>query len=296
MSRLTAMFCHLDDFCKSFEPTIRQRALPGTPPQRERPTRLALSEVMTILVHFHQSGYRTFKDYYTQHVALHMRSDFPRLVSYSRFVELMPRALLGLSAFLQNRRGRSTGLAFIDSTPLAVCHNRRIPRHRTFRGLARRGKTSVGWFFGFKLHLVVNECGELLAFRLTPGNVDDRQPVPDLVKRLTGKLFGDRGYVSEPLREALRGQGVALITRLKKKMKGRLMPLWDKLLLRKRVLVETVIDQLKNISQVEHSRHRSVTGFMVNLLAGLIAYTYQPKKPSLRLGHDLDQLTPTLTA
>ena len=296
MSRLTEMFCHLDDFCKSFEPTIRQRALPGTTGKRHRPTRLALSEVMTLLVHFHQSGYRTFKDYYTQHVALHMRSDFPGLVSYNRFVELMPRAILALCSFLQSRKGSVTGIAFIDSTPLAVCHNRRINRHRTFQGIAKRGKTSVGWFFGFKLHLVVNDCGELLAFRLTAGNVDDRQPVPSLVKSLTGKLFGDRGYVSEALREEMREQGVELITRLKKKMKGRLMRLWDKLMLRKRALVETVIDQLKNISQIEHSRHRSVTGFMVNLVAGLIAYTYQPKKPSLRLREEVNAILPMLAA
>lgn len=294
MSRLTQMFCDLDDFCKSFEPPIQQRALPGTIGRRERPTRLALSEVMTLLVHFHQSGYRTFKDYYTQHVLLHLRGHFPRLVSYNRFVELMPRALLALCCFLQSRKGRSTGIAFIDSTPLAVCHNRRIRSHRLFRGIAKRGKTSVGWFFGFKLHLVVNDGGELLAFRLTPGNVDDRQPVPDLVKDLTGKLFGDRGYISEALREELRGQGVEIITRLKKKMKGRLMLLWDKLMLRKRALIETIIDQLKNISQVEHSRHRSATGFMVNLLSGLIAYTYRPKKPSLHLRRDLEELMPML--
>jgi hypothetical protein len=243
---------------------------------------------MTIIVHFHRTSYRTFKAYYTQHVTRHLSSHFPGLVSYTRFVELMPRALVPLACYLHSRRGPSTGIAFVDSTPLAVCHNRRISQHKVFDGVAARGKTSMGWFFGFELHLIVNDRGDLLAFRLTPGNVDDRKPVPQMTqmaKGLFGKLFGDKGYIGfPPVRrphEKLWAQGVELITRIRSNMKNRLVPLFDKLMLRKRALIETINDQLKNISQIEHSRHRSVTGFAVNLVAGLIAYTHQPKKPSL---------------
>ena len=118
---------------------------------------------MTILIHFHQSHYRDFKAYYTQHVCEHMRSEFPTLVSYTRFVELIPSALPALCLYLRVRFGQVTGVAFIDSTPLSVCHNRRIGRHRVFAEMATRGKSSMGWFYGFKLHLIVNDQGELLA-------------------------------------------------------------------------------------------------------------------------------------
>lgn len=272
------LFCEIDDFCLLFEPLWRKHLLETR--QRHRPSALCLSEVMTIIVLFHTSSYRNFKAYYTEHVLRHYAWAFPRLVSYGRFVELMPAALVPLCGYLQSRKGRCSGISFVDSTSLKVCHNRRIHSHKVFAGCARRGKTSVDWFFGFKLHLVVNDCGELLALRLTPGNTDDRRPVPELVKGLFGKLFGDRGYVSGPLFEALYGKGVQLVTKLKRGMRSRLMPYFDKIMLRKRAIIESVVDQLKNISQIEHSRHRSVANCFVNLLAGLVAYTWREKKPS----------------
>jgi hypothetical protein len=180
----------------------------------------------------------------------------------------------------ESRKGQATGIAFIEATPIAVCHNRRIDRHQVFKKIAKRGKTSMGWFYGFKLHRVVNNRGELLAFHLTPGNVDDRHPVPHLTRGLSGKLFGDKGYISKHLFQVLFEKGLKLITPLRKNMHNRLLPLFDKLLLRRRSLIETINDPLKNISQIEHSRHRSIANFMVNLLAGLIAYTHQPLKPS----------------
>jgi transposase len=281
MNQLIAIFCDIDDFCKAFEPVYDRHVLHGGQRQRTRQTALALSEMLTLLVYFHWSHYRTFKHYYTEYVTVHLRPYFPQLVSYQRFVELVPRTLVPLCSYLSTRKGRCTGIAFIDSTPLAVCDNHRILTHKVFTGLARRGKTSMGWFFGFKLHLIVNDEGELLAFRLTPGNVDDRQPVKRLATGLGGQLFGARGYISQALHDVLLRQGLALLTKIRRNMKNRVMRLWDKLLLRKRALIETINDQLKNISQIEHTRHRSVTGFMVNVVAGLVAYSYRPKKPSL---------------
>lgn len=170
----------------------------------------------------------------------------------------------------------------MDSTALAVCHNRRIVQHRVFRGLAQRGKTSLGWFYGFKLHVVINHQGELLACQLTPGNTDDRRPVPKLAERLWGRLFGDKGYLSQPLtHELLRTRQLRLITHLKRKMVNRLLLLHDKLLLGRRAIMETVFDQLKHLMHIEHTRHRSATNFAVNLLAGLLAYCHQPTKPSI---------------
>lgn len=286
MDSLLELFCDVDDFCKVFLPVWQNRLLTSGAMQRRRERSLSISEIMTILIYFHQSHYRHFKAYYTEHVLKHLRSEFPGLVSYTRFVEWIPSVLVPLCVYLRTAcLGRCTGISFIDSTALAVCKNPRIHSHKVFAGLAERGKTSTGWFFGFKLHLVFNDRGELLNLLLTPGHVDDRKPVPKLAHKLFGKLFGDKGYLSKALRdELLRTLGVELVTGIRSNMKNVPMPLMDKILLRKRAIVETIIDQLKNISQIEHSRHRSPINFLVNLLCGLIAYCRRPKKPSLGLG------------
>jgi len=276
------LFCAVDDFMLSFAPHLKAMQL-AAGKQRERAGQLYASEVMTILIHFHQSHYRTFKAYYTEHVQVYLTSEFPHLVSYQRFVALIPSVLVPLLAYLQSHYGACTGISFIDSTSLEVCNPKRISQHRVFATDAKRGKTSMGWFYGFKLHLAVNDRGDLLACCLTAGNADDRTPVPRMVKRLRGKLFGDRGYISAPLTQLLFEQGLHLITRLRKNMNNHLMHLSDKLLLRKRAILESIIDQLKNISQIEHSRHRSPTNFVVHWLAGLIAYCHQDKKPGLHL-------------
>lgn len=278
---LLELFCDIDDFCQQFVPEWNRRQLESGERQRQRAKRLTLSESMTILVHFHRSSYRCFKHYYL-YQRQWLLSAFPELVSYSRFVYLMPTTLIPLCVYLMGRRGEQTGISFVDATSIAVCHNRRIHSHKVFRKVAKRGKTSTGWFYGFKLHLVISDQGELLAFQVTPANTDDRAPVPKLARGLTGKLFGDKGYISKKRFESLMEQGLQLITRVRKNMKNQLLPLEDKLLLRQRALIETVNDQLKNISQIEHTRHRSVANFMVNLICGLVAYTWQPKKPSLR--------------
>jgi Transposase DDE domain len=176
----------------------------------------------------------------------------------------------------------------MDSTSLKVCHNRRISQHKVFKDVAARGKISVDWFFGLKLHLVINDKGELLNFQVTPGNVDDRKPIPELLQHLFGKVFADKGYISQKMfKELMESVGVQVVTKLKRNMKQRLMPFGDRLLLRKRAVVETVIDQLKNVSQIEHSRHRSPVNFFVNILCGLIAYSHQPKKPGIAMEHNL---------
>ena len=279
---LLELFCAVDDFMLGFAPHLKASQL-ATGKQRERAGQLCPSEVMTILIHFHQSHYRTFKAYYTEHVQVHLSKEFPHLISYQRFIALIPSVLVALLAYLQSCYGTCTGISFIDSTSLEVCDPKRISQHRVFATDARRGKSSMGWFYGFKLHLAVNDRGELLACCLTPGNVDDRVPVPQMVKHLRGKLIGDRGYISAPLTQLLFEQGLQLITRLRKNMKNQLMHLSDKLLLRKRAIIESIIDQLKNISQIEHTRHRSPVNFVVHLLAGLIAYSHQDKKPGLHL-------------
>jgi hypothetical protein len=284
MESLLELFVSVDDFCQVFLPFWERKLMQDGSKKRRRPGELSVSEIMTIIIHFHQSHYRDFKTYYTEHVCQHLSREFPQLVSYERFVILMPSVLGPLSAYLKSLYGRCHGISFIDSTALAVCDNHRIHNHKVFAQLAQRGKGSMGWFYGFKLHLVVNDCGELLACQITPGNVDDREPVPALSRRLFGKLIADRGYISQALFEQLLDTfGLQLITKLRKNMKNRLMPLMDKLLLRKRAIIESIVDQLKNISQIEHTRHRSPVNCFINIIAGLIAYCHQPKKPSLNL-------------
>jgi hypothetical protein len=171
---------------------------------------------------------------------------------------------------------------YIDSTALAVCNNRRIHQHKVFKGFAQRGKTSMGWLFGFKLHLVVNHLGELVNVTFTPGNTDDRKSVLRLLQRAFGKVFGDKGYVSSKLSEQVREQlGIFLCNKLKRGMQNMLMLLEDKILLRKRGMIESVIDCLKNEFPIEHTRHRSVTNAFVHLLAGLVAYCHRRDKPSI---------------
>jgi len=245
---------------------------------------------MTICITFHLSGYRTFKGYYTNFIMRYYTGYFPKLVSYNRFVELMRYAALPVALFAKSSASENpcTGISFADSTTLVVCDNHRIGQHKVFQKTARRGKSSTGWFYGFKLHPAINERGEILNFRLTPGNVDDRneEVMEVLTKNLFGKLFADKGYISQKLFEKLWEKGVELVTKRKKNAKNpKMMHYSDRLLLRKRAVIESVNDFLKNICQIEHSRHKSSCNFVVNLLSGLSAYSFLPKKPSLHFGN-----------
>lgn len=283
MKNLVELFCDVDDFCQVFEPQWQKQLIEDGKRQRRRQSRMTLSEIMTIIIGFHMSHQRDFKNYYTGFLSQFYRNDFPELLSYTRFLEVMPSALVPLCAYFTHIKGKPTGIDFIDSTALKVCHNIRIPRHKVFDGVAQRGKGTMGWFYGFKLHLIVNHLGDIVSLKLTPGNVDDRKPVPELAKDLTDKLYGDKGYLSKVLYDELFESGVELITTVRKNMKARVLAAFDKAMLAKRFIIETINDQLKNISQIEHSRHRSIHGFMLNLMGGLIAYCHKPEKPSLNI-------------
>jgi hypothetical protein len=278
----TRLFVDVDDWWKVFEKIYSKHLIEDGTRKRNRHSNLSISEIMTILIAFQTSGYRTFKDFY-HYLLDHHRHDFPDMVSYDRFVYLIPRAVIPLIAYLYACGiDEPTGISFIDSTSLKVCHNKRISHHRVFDGIAQIGKTTMGWFLGFKLHLIINERGGLLGCRLTAGNVDDRSVVETMTDGLFGKLFGDKGYISRSLFEKLLAKGIELVTNIRANMKCHLMQWQEKILLRKRSLIETVNDTLKNVCQIEHSRHRSPINFLAHLAAGLIAYTRLPKKPSLK--------------
>jgi hypothetical protein len=285
LAQVTEIYVSIDDFYLQFKKETEKHQLANINKKRNRAYRMSPSEVMTIMVLFHLSNFKDMKHFYLVYVKDHLKAEFPRTVSYNRFVELMQSVIFPLAIYLKTQQmGHCTGISFVDSTPLRVCHNRRIHSHKVFTGIAQRGQCSIGWFFGFKLHLIINEKGELLNFVITLANVDDREPLVagKMLKNIWGKLFGDKGYLSQQLFETLFVNGIHLITKIRNNMKNTLMNVNDKILLRKRALVESVHDELKNICQIEHSRHRSLVNFITNLLAGLTAYTFLPKKPAIK--------------
>lgn len=285
--KIAEVFIPVDDFCKEFQEVLKRSMLedPAGKKTRDRKTGLCESEVITLLIAFHGGQFRNFKHFYLNYACVHLRDDFPGLVSYNRFIELSHRSGAALLFFLHHcRKGECTGINFIDSTVLRVCHNKRSKRNKVFKGVARTSKSSMGWFFGFKLHLVINDKGEVLAYYLTPGNVDDRNTkvVAQMTREIFGKLIGDKGYLSKALSELLFADGIQLITPVRKNMKTKALSNEERILLRKRSVIETVNDELKNVCQIEHTRHRSINGFLLNLAAGIAAYSFLPKKPSIR--------------
>ena len=290
--KITEIFCIADDFCKEFaqEAKKHQRLSNDGKPRRNRTGVMSDSEVITILLCFHFGTFRNFKHYYLFYVQRHLQKEFPKQLSYNRFVEVEHKVMIPMILFLRMAcLGQCTGITFVDSTKIAVCGNKRIRAHKVFKGMAEVGKSSMGWFYGFKLHLVCNDKGELLNFCITKGNVDDRNPMVFKVlgKDLFGKLYGDKGYISSSLFEVLFNDGVHLVTGIRSNMKNRLMSFRDRILLRKRSVIETINDELKNICQIEHSRHRGTANFLMNLLAGIAAYCFFDKKPAIKFEREL---------
>jgi len=285
--KVTEFFVEADDFCKEFEVEIRKHLIEsGKAGCRIRKSQLADSEIISILLLFHHGQFTNFKAFYTQYVCVHLIDLFPDLVSYQRFVALKKKVAVPLMMFLKTKGlGKCRGISFIDSTHLKVCHNRRIHQHKTFKEVAERGFCSIGWFFGFKLHLIINDKGEIISFFLTKGNVDDRdlKVMKSMTENMFGKLFADKGYVSKKLSDLLFGNGIQLIAKPKKNMKNVNLSQSDRILLRKRAIIESVNDELKNICKIQHTRHRSLANFLINIMAALSAYSFFPKKPSLNI-------------
>jgi hypothetical protein len=297
IDQITEIFFAADEYCILFKQNIDNCIVKLSDGSgkltRNKPSGLSNSEIITLLICFHLSDYRTLKHFYKDYVSVHLQKEFPSLVSYNRFVELQKTAALPLLMFvMSNCIGDCTGISFIDSTKLAVCKNQRIHQHRQFKDIAQRGYTSAGWFFGFKLHLVISDKGEIISFKLSRGNVADNNEnlLMSLCKDLFGKLYGDKGYlVKQSVFEKLFFDGVQLITKIKRNMKNKLMSVYDKIMLRKRSVIECVMDSLKNICQAEHSRHRSIHGFIINVFAAIGAYHFLPKKPSIASQFETDQ-------
>lgn len=279
---ITELFCFIDDFEKGIGEEVKSHQLTNRiyPRNLTRTPSLTNSEIMTILLMFQESPCRNFKYFYQSYLQLYL-PEFPKLPCYDRFITLMPRVLHLLVLLLYCLFSPGKGMAYVDATSLAVCHPKRITRNKVFKGLASLGKTTKGWFFGFKLHLIVDLQGNIMRAKITGGNVDDRKAVPQMTKGLTGLMFGDKGYICKKLFLKLYRRGLKLVTGIKKNMKNILMDWNEKVLLRKRSLVETVFDYLKNKFQLEHTRHRSPFNMLVHLVSTLIVYQLKPSKPSI---------------
>ena len=281
--KLMEIFIDCDDFCNLFEP-IYQKALLGMGRRSPKATSLCASEIMTIIIFYHLSGMKCFKYYYLRIVKGTMQSHFPKAVSYNRFIELMGRYMMHLWVFVNSTRiGQQMEVAYMDSKKLTVCHNRRIHNHKVFKGLAKRGHCSVGWFFGFKLFLVINPIGQILRCFITPGNIADNNEkvMRKLLNKLSGKVYGDKGFISSKISNEFLAKGLQIITKLKSNMKNKLISLQDKYLLLKRGVIESVFDIMSAICDINHSRHRSPLNAFTHLFAGLCAYTYLDKLPSI---------------
>jgi len=277
---ITVLFVCLDDFCKLYEKAQKSKLLPSK--KRQRESYLSLSEMMLIEVLYHFSHYKNFKYYYIHEIMGKHRDKFEKLPCYDRFISLKKQLLIPLTILLHCISGEETGIYFADSTSLKVCRNKRINNHKVFKGMAARGKTTMGWFFGFKLHLIVNHKGEIMATKITPGNADDRAALIDIIGNLQGKCFADKGFTGKDIFKTLWKKGLHLITGIRKNMKNHLMPMIDKILLRKRFIIETIFGILKTDFNLEHSRHRSPVNAFVNILAALVAYTYKTNKPKIK--------------
>ena len=282
---ITDLFVFLDDFVGGLEKDHCAKHIQFAE-MKSSPTRtpgLSNSEIICILLMFQNSPCRNFKYFYQSFLQLY-QSEFPQLPCYHRFVALMPRVIGHLAILLYSLLSPGNGMAYVDATSLTVCHPKRISRNKVFKGLAKIGKTTKGWFFGFKLHAIVDLKGNLVRVKLTSGNVDDRSVIDQMTQKMTGLLFGDKGYISKELFINLYKRGLKLVTGLKKTMKNILQPLHEKILLCKRSLIETVFDYLKNKLMLEHSRHRSPLNMIIHIISTLIVYQLKPSKPSI--SHD----------
>lgn len=294
--KVTEIFCIIDEFCKHFDAENAQKVLISSKvtSRRRRSATMSDSEIMTILLLFHFGSYRNFKHYYLSFIKIIQKKEFPTAVSYNRFVELEGRVFFQMMFFLNLQTfGRCTGITFVDSTMIPICHNLRRYANKVFKGIATDGKGTMGWCHGFKLHLACNDRGEIIAFVLTGANVSDKDPevFKVLAKRLYGKLFADKGYISQRLFDILFEDGIQLVTGLRVNMKNKLMPFYDRMMLRKRYIIETINDMLKNTAQIVHSRHRSVGNFIMNIISALGAYCFFDNKPKALSGYCIEHTT-----
>lgn len=294
MIDLTELYVEIDDFCKKFVETLNEKLVGNGKSITVDTPGLSLSEVLTILIYYHFSKFDCIKHYYLIKSVSGFREYFPSMPSYNRFVERIPEVAMLAMMYLQYRQSKFEGSGYIDATPLRVCHNKRTNSHKVFKLTATLGKSSMGWFYGFKLHVICDFVGNIVKCRITDGAANDLKVGAKMMKDLKGKIYADKGYIGKKEFLQLLDSGLILITGIKKNMKNRLLELWDKILLKKRSLIESVYNIMKNVLHLEHSRHRSVVNAGIYYVTTLIAYCWKPNKPQLKFTNKEMQLLQAL--
>lgn len=260
MCKYTTIFSLVDDFCKAYEDWVKHKLL-SSGKQRNRGGKLSLSEEISIIIFYHFSEFKHLKIFYR-----HFGTDgkwFKNPPCYDRFIQIIPSLFLPIVIMMHYLSGRKTGIYYVDSTHFSVCKNIRISSDKTFKGLASRGHSSIDWFYGFKLHMIINDKSEIIAIKITKGNTDDRKAFEEMAIRqnLKGKCYADKGYLSKDLFTRLFHKGLILITGIKRNMKNYLIPILDKLYHRKRFIIETIFGYIKEHFNVRPNKHRSPTNF-----------------------------------
>lgn len=280
MCKYTTIYTIVDDFCKTYEEWTSNKLLRDGK-RRNRAGKLSLSEALSIMIFYHFSEFKHFKIYYQQFVL--NGKWFKCAPCYDRFIQIIPSLFLPLVIMMHYLSGKKTGIYYVDSTHFAVCKNIRIANHKTFDGLAARGHSSIDWFYGFKLHMIINDKSEIVAIKITQGNIDDRKAFESMAIKgeLKGKCYADKGYLSKDLFTKLYKKGLTLITGIKRNMKNYLLPILDKIFLKKRFIIETIFGYIKEHFNLRPNKHRSPINFFASLLASLIAFQIKPTKPKI---------------
>lgn len=286
-TKLVEIFIEVDDFCNAFHAWCKaNRPELAVSKKRGVAACLSQSEILTILQLYHLSGYKCFEYFYTEGVLKTLKTEFPKAVSYTRFVALIGSVESLMFLFTQYKCAQSlkTGTYFVDSKKLPVCFIKREKQHKVFATIAQKGKSSTGWFFGLKVHLVINDLGEIVQFAFSPANTADNNTLilNHLFNNLIGKCVGDKGYLTK-LFETFLEKGLQILTRIRSNMKNVLIPMVDKILIRKRGIIESVNDILMTICDIEHTRHRSPQNAFVSMMAAISAYAYLERKPALKV-------------
>lgn len=284
---LTTIFCQVDDFCKEYVKQAQEVLLPCADWKPSRRS-MSLSEILTVLIYYGacSEDFKTFKSFY-KYNKVELKSAFPGLLSYGRITELKEEVQHPMIMFLLSQLAPCDGKNWADSTRLEACHIKRENSHKVLQGIAAKGKTGYGWFYGTKLHLILNEYSEIVTLRLTKGNVADNnnELIRGFAKHVWGILFGDKGYIINPkLWEELYSAGLKVVHNIRANMKGKLMPEQEKILLGKRAnICEGTYSKLKDRSSLQYTRNRSIYGFLSNVMIMLIAYQLWARERATRL-------------
>jgi hypothetical protein len=278
LENLTRLFIFVDDFFKAYSKALEQYVKENSyelPSKHKYESKsLSLSEIMTILISFHLSDFKTLKAYY-KFLKIYHKKEFPNLCSYNRFFERQCETFYPFKVLFECISGECDGLSYIDATCLPVCHIKREKFCKMFKKIAKKSKSTMGWYYGFKMHLITNKYGHPISFEITQSTVDDRK-VPDTIfAKIFGKLYGDRGYISEKFKDNLKRKGINLITALRINMKPKLITEEDNKNLKNRGIIESCFNVLKNILSMQHTRHRSGKNYVINLISSMCACCFR---------------------